>query len=509
MEAQKPEPRRPHIVVSNTTASQIMPAVLDILITQQAQAPRLFTQRGGILVRLRDGGRGEVEFLTPDRLHTELDRAIEFRRLRADGYDRTSPPTALVKSLLTSDRFADLPELPELRRVMDVPFFTETGELVITHGYHAGARTFLRMPLALQGMAPLPDQPSRTEVEQAKRLLLRELLVDFPFAAPSSLAHALALIITPFVRELIGLNNLIPMVAVAAPVMGSGKTKLASVASYISTGEPAPTMPADFQREELEKRITPLLISGAPYCVLDNAADLIDSPALAALLTGNTWRGRILGKSEIVTLPNHTQWIVTGNNLRFTDEMARRALTIALDPKRPDPNKRTGFKHDPLESWIKTERAQLVRATLTLVQHWLASGKPEFTARVLGSYEQYSRVVGGILQAAGLDEGFLTSTQVDLDFVLSPTKDGDADLARLVTAWSISYVGYDLTDAATLADVAPSDLFSDSKDRAIALGMFVKKNAGRTIAGHRIICERVKVEGRERNRFRLVDATRE
>jgi putative DNA primase/helicase len=511
---------RPTVVVSNTTAHTIMSDVLGHVVQAQRPEPRLFTQRGGVWVRLRDGGRGELEVLSAKSLKYELDRMIRFLEITLNGSRKVKPPTDLVDGILTSDRFPDLPELPELRRIAEAPFFTKDGDLVMEPGYHAGARTYLRLPQSLLGMSPPSTQPSRAEVEAAKRALVEDVFVDFPFEAPSSRAHALALLITPFVREIIGAGvggaGSVPMAAIIAPSVGSGKTKIAHAVSLIVTGEPAPVMSMELAPEEVEKRITALLLSAVPYAVFDNAVGKIDSPSLAALLTSDVWRGRILGQTKIVSLPNATQWIVTGNNLEFTDEIARRALTIALDPKMEKPNLRTGFKHDPLEGWIKQARPMLVSSILTLVQHWLAQGRPEFTARTLGSYEAYVQIVGGILQAAELDEGFLTATLTErpFDFASSgkPPKDADEDLLRFVKDWERTY-GWQLVDSAKLLEIvargfctAPGVSLESAKDKRTALGKFVQRNQGRTIGGFRIEPGKIKDENyRERNAWKLVD----
>jgi hypothetical protein len=369
-------------------------------------------------------------------------------------------------------------------------------------------------------MSPPSPRPSRAEVEAAKRALVDDVFVDFPFEAPSSRAHALALLITPFVREIIAASaggaGAVPMAAIIAPTVGSGKTKIAHAVSLIVTGEPAPVMSMELAPEEVEKRITALLLSAVPYAVFDNAVGKIDSPSLAALLTSDVWRGRILGQTKIVSLPNATQWIITGNNLEFTDEIARRALTIALDPKTERPNLRTGFKHDPLEGWIKQARPMLVSSILTLVQHWLAQGRPEFTARTLGSYEAYVQIVGGVLQAAELDEGFLTATLTErpFDFATNgiPPKDADEDLLRFVKDWERTY-GWQLVDTAKLLEVVPRGFCTSPgvtlesvKNKTVALGKFVQRNQGRTIGGFRIAPGKIKDENyRERNAWKLVD----
>jgi hypothetical protein len=73
-----------------------------------------------------------------------------------------------------------------------------------------------------------------------------------------------------------------------------------------------------------------------------------------------------------------------------------------LDAKVPRPERRTGFKHDPLGPWVDTMRGELLWAVLVLVQHWLAEDRPLFTARRLASFEAWSKIVGGILEAGGI-----------------------------------------------------------------------------------------------------------
>lgn len=501
---------KPVIPTTNTSFTEYMPEVLAIIRDRQAKNPLVFQQRGGILVRIRDGGQGQIEQLTFSSLRTIIDRAVVFAKEKGRGWVKLpAPPDPLITGILTADHWEDLPELPELRRLAEAPYFTVEGTLVSQSGYHAGARTFLRLDAPLRGMSPLPLAPTPSQLKAACRLLTDDLLVDFPFSNPSSLAHMLAMLITPFVREIIGTVN-VPGVVITAPIVGSGKTKLVNLASMITVGEPVEVMAAEIKREEVEKRVTAILLAARPYGVFDNAVDRIDSPQLAALLTNPTWTGRILGESKMAQkLPNATQWVVTGNKLSFTDEMARRFLTISLTPKEQRPNLRTGFKHDPLETWIAQNRAALVHAILTIVQHWLAVGRPLFTARVLGSYEAYAQIIGGILQAAGLDEGFLTPTKTDNQFNTPATaqeKDGDADLHTLVIAWSLSHIGYTLTDSKTLLDIAPKGMFAHATDPVSALGRLVKKSAGRIIAGHRILCIPTPDDaGRKRNRFRITD----
>jgi hypothetical protein len=49
-----------------------------------------------------------------------------------------------------------------------------------------------------------------------------------------------------------------------------------------------------------------------------------------------------------------------------------------------------------------------VWAALTLIQHWVAQGRPAWKAQPVASFERWSRVMGGILQAAEIP-GFGTN----------------------------------------------------------------------------------------------------
>jgi hypothetical protein len=72
---------------------------------------------------------------------------------------------------------------------------------------------------------------------------------------------------------------------------------------------------------------------------------------------------------------------------------------------RPWQRKPTEFRHPNLSVWALENRAELVRAILTLGRAWFARGRPKHAER-LGSFEEWSEVTGGILKVAGID-GFL------------------------------------------------------------------------------------------------------
>lgn len=177
--------------------------------------------------------------------------------------------------------------------------------------------------------------------------------------------------------------------------------------------------------------LTAELSGGKHLILLDNVSEkrVLDSPPLAAMLTSDVWRDRVLGETRMVSLPNRALWLMSGNNPRFSLEIARRCVRIRIDAEQDMPWRRAGFKHDPLSEWEVEQRGLLVRACLVLVQAWLAAGRPRGRAR-LGSFESWASVMGGILDVAGVP-GFLANAD---DFYATSDAEGEA-WRELVALW--------------------------------------------------------------------------
>lgn len=372
--------------------------------------------RGNELVRMTE--RGELEPFGPDSLRDELSEVAQFERATEQGPRPTDPPRDVANVLLARDssRYSGVPRVD---RVVDVPVLAADGSLVTEPGCHAGAKLYYR---PADGLRDLPIRSAETteDVEWALGVLLDELLGDFDFADVSSQAHALALLLLPFVREYI--DGPTPLHVVLAPDVGSGKTWLAQAALYPGCG----IVPATSQtrnEEEWRKRITSALLAGSGAVLLDNLSGTLDSGALASALTTGTWRDRILGESREVTLPVRNAWVATGNNLGLAPEQVRRAVPIFLEPgeTRPADRERKAFRHPDLLGWARDERAELVSAALLLVRHWLDGpvGAVEggyvmqrtgegarLGQQTMGSYERWAGVMGGILESARVP-GFL------------------------------------------------------------------------------------------------------
>jgi hypothetical protein len=345
------------------------------------------------------------------------------------------------------------------------------GRLLAEEGYDPENGLLLR----LGGLDGIRTDMS---IQEAHMWLFDELLGDFPFVDEASRAHTLALILQPFVRPLI--KGPTPLSLIDAPTRGTGKGLLADITCLIATGQKADVMTlVQGNGEEPEKRITALLLAGAQWVLIDNATSLVSAP-LAAVLTTTRWRGRRLGKSEMVDVPNDATWVATGNNVELSDEMARRTIPIRLDPGVERPEERADFNHPELLKWASEHRARLVSACLSLVRAWLDTGQPEGQT-TLGSYESWARVMGGVLGVSGVP-GFLSGrerlyTEADRE---------TADWRALCEVWWSTYA---------IHSVTAKDVFEVAKVHGLLLSLWGgrKDLAAQQRFGHALasMCDRV------------------
>jgi hypothetical protein len=284
---------------------------------------------------------------------------------------------------------------------------------VTSPGYHAKSFLWLHLDPSFK-MAAVPTSPTAEEVSAARALIVDDLLFDFPFVGQSDRANAVALLLLPFVRRLI--RGPTPIHNVEAPTPGTGKTLLVDLLGHIVTGSNVPPLTVSEDEDELRKKITSALIASKQIVLLDNITVSLDSGQLAAATTADVWSDRTFQKQELLEVPNRSTWVFTANNPSLSEELARRSIRIRIDAKTDRPGRRKGFKHNPIRDWTLAHRSELVHALLTLVQAWLAAGRPEAKVDPLGSFESWTATVGGILERAGIP-GFLANQEEFFDQV--------------------------------------------------------------------------------------------
>ena len=471
-------------IAINRQLSDVLSDTWDMVfeVNKQSNQPSLFL-RSGVLVRIREdeGNPIHIEIMNKDTVNVFLFENADWI-VETKDYIRPAKPPREITNALVSDPH---PGLPQLENVMSTPFIGKDGRLITTNGYHESNRALLQISHDLAGII-VPSNPSPTQVSDAISLITEDLLIDFPFVTQADRANSIAAFLLPFVRQMI--NGPTPLHLIDAPTPGSGKGLLANLISIVATGEGMVIQTLPYQEDELRKRVSSELMKGRPIIGFDNAEThrKLDSGTLAAVLTANIWSDRLLGQNKDITVRNRSMWLLTGNNLQTSSEIADRVIWIRIDPKMERPRDRNGFKHDPLEGWTLENRRHLVEAALTMASAWVHAGQP-YSGRKIGSFENWTRVVGGILQFCGI-EGFLQNREKFYEHA-----DDENEMWRaFVKGWWSAFASEPITAKALYGVCEDNDLMvsvrGDKSERSqqTRLGKALKSARDRTIADFRI-----------------------
>lgn len=316
-------------------------------------------------------------------------------------WTHVDPPMVLVKAALETPGELGLPQVD---RVMNVPFFGPDGTLQQDAGYHREARTIHIPAIAVN---PVPAIPTKDEVDEALALIRTDLLGDFPFTSEAEFAGVLAMGLTIVARPMI--DGPAPLFLVDAPKAGTGKGLLMEAVLRPLSGHGYTVTAAPTAVDEWWKVIVATLRTGPVAAIFDNVNSDLDSGPLASAVTA--WpliAPRVLQTSEIIELPPPCVFVATGNNVTASAENARRIVRIRLDAECEDPAGRSGWRHPDLRAWFTANTGRIVAAWLTLARSWIAAGMPQAEVPAMGSFETWSKVVGSILAHLGV-KGFLTN----------------------------------------------------------------------------------------------------
>jgi hypothetical protein len=396
------------------------------------------------------------------------------------GIDRGIIDNLEVERLRDVLTLGSWPELPVLRRVTHVPLmFDADGSLEyagdLDHfDWRTGTWCLFSEVVAKAG--GLGDELS---VEQAKHLLLEELLGEFPFVGESDRAHALALVLTPFLRVLI--DGPAPLFVVDAPRHRTGKSLLVEVSLTVSEGERARSSRLPANEDAVERMIATALGEGATSVWLDNVRHYVDSETLAMVLTSRRW-SRPSVRYGAEPLNNLATWVLTQNAAGLSTELTKRAVLISLDAGTEHPERRQIRREQPLVSWALEHRADLLAAAFRICEAWNEAGRPIRRERRMGGFESWEQVLGGVLQAVGVPD-FLGNVDVRDETVDVE----EADLRALVLSIvenvgvNTSRTAAELVKDARTWDEDPGRLASKG---SVSAGKALAKAADKPVAGY-------------------------
>lgn len=343
--------------------------------------------------------------LKPADLVTAVERTVETGVLRQDeAGDTVFLPKSMTEQdariTLASGHFTS--HLPRISRVLDVPVPMLDGDeklIFPSSGYDARFGTWLN---------PQAPELRTMGFEEALRWLFGELFTTpdrggFWWHDEQSRVHALARLITPFCRGLMGWKRS-PLWIFDGNREGCGKDTCADVTHVLYTGRSIICAPLSKDcDEEMRKRITSALLSGARFFHLANMKGHIRYASLeAATDNSGVWEDRRLGVSETLVLPNETEFSFSANNATWEPDIERRCRRIRLRFTPEDINGHR-YRYPNLLTWVREHRADLLSAIAALVSHWIRQGRPEGPTPFT-SFPEWGRVVGGILTSCGLPD---------------------------------------------------------------------------------------------------------
>lgn len=450
-------------------------------------------QRGGMLVRIADGG---ILAVTQPWLKNHIEENISFLRFDARKQEYTpcdSPSELATRYLHNRGAWQE----PELSGLLKGPIFRTDGTLLDIPGFDHKTGLLL-MPPNVEQFYTVPRNPTERELFLAFRTLW-EPFEHFPFVGADDSAGALAAMLTAIQRPVLPTA---PAFGFNAHVPGSGKSYLAKAISWLSGNEPS-EMPWSNEPEEQRKRLTAALLAGRSSVLIDNLNGTLDSDTFCSILTGESYEDRKLGVSENVNLSTRSLFLVTGNNLSVTEDLCRRVIVSTIDHGTERPS-RLSFPFNPVarvrEHWLKYRTAGL-----TILSAYIAAGSPQISTDSVGSFEEWDRTIRQAVLWLSKQEFALIYEGVpelgDPVNLLEQSYENDPELERLeeyLSSWYKAYTDQEKTIADVMRDAAGLnldgtnssirealliDISGGNKPNSRAIAAFMRRNKGRPVNG--------------------------
>jgi len=330
-------------------------------------------------------------------------------------------PTSVATELADPNTFRG--NMPQLMGISNVPLITRHGRIIEDNwGYDSELKMFFACRHAVKRMHP----------DEALGVL-KELFCDFPFALGNTVedeeaahgekygryfAAAISAVLSAVVRPAL---DICPAYIITSSQWSDGKSVMSNAiaaAVGMEGGSPNSPLTRGGSDEEQEKQISSVLAKGKRVIVYDNHDGEFRSAALTETLTSVMPEFRILGKSEVRTVPNRSMFVINGVNMVVAGDIQTRSVMIRL--ARTDVGNTRKFKHLDLVGWAADNSDKLVSASISLIEWALqqSDGKWQPSHR----FKQWDYLVRRTLMlAAGVDVS--PPANDDADRVLDPVEE--------------------------------------------------------------------------------------
>lgn len=330
---------------------------------------------GGRLVRVV--GDAQVQPLTQAGLLDELSRASTFKK----GKRVVRAPADTIDVILARGVW---PQLRRLHGVSTIPVLREDGSVHDTQGYDDQSGVWFCG-------RPMQIGHTRYDAQQAVERLLKTT-ADSWFTSEMDQLAWVGHVVTQAVRSLI--KGPTPAFMYSANEQGSGKTTLAQIAAWVTTGSETPATTAKFDTEEWTKTL--FSYADQPAMLIDNLRSKIQSIELEGAITSGSLTARKMREQQGETRSWRPVVAITSNGATAGKDMLRRIMPIRLE-KRKAGAQYSGALIDRLN------RFEMAADALTIVRAYVMNGEVERTAPWT-SFESWCSVVAAPFVWLGLPD---------------------------------------------------------------------------------------------------------
>lgn len=265
---------------------------------------------------------------------------------------------------------------PRVTGLVTHPIITPGGEIICNEGICPNTGLLLQFGGAT---FTAPDMPSVEDARQAVVRLKETLFDEFPFRETPGHGDlyktaAVALLLTGVFRKVM---DQAPGGIIQATIQSSGKTALARAIHVALSGRDMAVSRLSDNADEISKSMLAILMENPAMVCFDNLPEgfEIADPTLAKVITAPYFKGRVLGRSQEISLPTNTLFAITGNNITLSADLVRRFLAVQLDVGQARPEHRS-FKNPDIVQHVLNHRAQIVHDALTITKGYIDAGRP-------------------------------------------------------------------------------------------------------------------------------------
>jgi hypothetical protein len=289
--------------------------------------------------------------------------------------------------------------LPIITSIAQLPIVLPDGTILTGRGLNRKYGIVFRVPEELDALLPSQAGCTPAAVARAMRFLTDEWLCDVA-ADYQGKGTIIACALTILERALLPQR---PAFFVTAGQRGGGKTTSIHMISMAAVGLPASAAAWSPNEEERRKALFSYLGMGLPLLVWDNIArgSTISCPSIEKSLTTEHYSDRVLGYTEIKTVPTYTVQVFTGNNISPRGDLASRSLVVRLTVNRIDPENRSFAHPDPM-GWTNDNRGRILQALYTiLLGNPRRSQKKSERSPAVTRFKEWWDMVGSAVEYAG------------------------------------------------------------------------------------------------------------